>query len=152
MKKSFQWRSFHRLSVRNTATLPREGKEQIHRGTPHCFQGSCRPPPDSHEGLPPPPGASAPAERARKERRLFLVFWVFWGGREGKNFCFVLFVLFCFVSSWRSRGIGTALASGSFLSRHQLAGVHGPHSPARESVAQVAGCQSRIQGGIKKSV
>lgn len=117
-----------------------------------CFQGPCRPPPDSHEGLPTAPGASAPAERARKERRLFLVFWVFLGGREGKNFCFVLFVLFCFVSSWRSRGIGTALASGSFLSRHQLAGVHSPHSPARESVAQVAGCQSRIQGGIKKSL
>lgn len=128
MKKSFQWRSFHRLSVRNTATLPREGKEQIHRGTPHCFQGSCRPPPDSHEGLPRPPGASAPAERARKERRLFLVFWVFWGVGKGRIFvlfCLCCFVLFCFQLEIKGYRDCTGLRKFSF----SPSAGRGPRSP-----------------------
>lgn len=93
-----------------------------------CFQGPCRPPPDSHEGLPPPPGASAPAERARKERRLFLVFWVFWGGGKGRIFvlfCLCCFVLFCFQLEIKGYRDCTGLRKFSF----SPSAGRGPRSP-----------------------
>lgn len=127
MKKSFQWRSFHRLSVRNTATLPREGKEQIRSGTPHCFQGPCRPPPDSHEGLSPPPQEPPPLQRGlAKNEGCFWFFGFFWGlGREEFLFCFVCVVLFCFQLEIKAYRDCTGLRKFSF----SPSAGRGPRSP-----------------------
>lgn len=127
MKKSFQWRSFHRLSVRNTATLPREGKEQIHPGTPHCFQGSCRPPPDSHEGLPPTPGSLRPCREGSQRTKAVSGFLGFFGGtgREEFLFCFVCVVLFCFQLEIKGYRDCTGLRKFSF----SPSAGRGPRSP-----------------------
>lgn len=128
MKKSFQWRSFHRLSVRNTATLPREGKEQIHRGTPHSvFRAPAGPLRTAMKACPHPPRSLRPCREGSQRMKAVSGFLGFFGGagREEFLFCFVCVVLFCFQLEIKGCRDCTGLRKFSF----SPSAGRGPRSP-----------------------
>lgn len=92
-----------------------------------CFQGPCRPPPDSHEGLSPPPQEPPPLQRGlAKNEGCFWFFGFFWGlGREEFLFCFVCVVLFCFQLEIKGYRDCTGLRKFSF----SPSAGRGPRSP-----------------------
>lgn len=90
-----------------------------------CFQGPCRPPPDSHEA--PPPGSLRPCREGSQRTKAVSGFLGFFGGagREEFLFCFVCVVLFCFQLEIKGYRDCTGLRKFSF----SPSAGRGPRSP-----------------------